>query len=42
MPDRWLAAFECARCGKFSDYDSSSSPARHRHPVRLREPGSES
>jgi len=24
-PDRWLAAFECDRCGRFSDFSSAPS-----------------
>jgi hypothetical protein len=30
--DRWLPAFECERCGQFSDFgDASLSPAQSRH-----------
>ena len=36
-PDRWLATFECERCGQFSDFASAAQSARkvpatlHRH-----------
>jgi endogenous inhibitor of DNA gyrase (YacG/DUF329 family) len=34
MPDRWLAAFECQRCGQFADFAGAllSSEQRHRLP----------
>lgn len=32
-PDQWLAAFECRRCGPFSDF--GSSPLAHRNPSAL-------
>jgi hypothetical protein len=32
--DRWLAVFECARCGEFSDFDGASiSPAEAPAPI---------
>jgi hypothetical protein len=32
----WLAAFDCDRCGQFSDFgDASLSPAGSRHTPRL-------
>jgi len=27
-PDRWLATFECERCGQFSDFGSAAQSAR--------------
>src|SRR5437588_6905466 len=39
-PDRWLSAFECDRCGQFSDFgDASFQPAQSktsRSPLRYR------
>jgi endogenous inhibitor of DNA gyrase (YacG/DUF329 family) len=33
---RWLASFECDRCGQFSDFgDASRSPAQSRHSSRF-------
>lgn len=31
-PDRWLAAFECERCGGFSDFGGTAPPSDRRPP----------
>jgi tRNA(Ile2) C34 agmatinyltransferase TiaS len=38
MGAHWLSAFECEKCGQFTDFSAPSSPAQRRHPVRLPEP----
>jgi endogenous inhibitor of DNA gyrase (YacG/DUF329 family) len=39
VDDRWLSAFECERCGQFTDFGTMSPSAeRRRQLVRLPDP----